>query len=125
MANIFTTDILCMAITNRFAYAHFTEDKTSVPCPIVSIATGGDSLKFAIDFRWQERDQPYMDYVIRTLIEFKPDGNFQILKAEGHGDLSDWVEGWWGNDALFTDELASMCIHDFNEAHSDQLLSQD
>jgi hypothetical protein len=119
MANAFTTDLLSMAITSRFAYANFTEDKTSTPCPITNIATMGDDLKFTIDFRWRERDLPYSDYFIRIDIEFKPDGWYRILNAEGHGDLSDWVDGWQ-RLALFTDELADMCIWDFNEAHSDQ-----
>ncbi len=123
MANVFTTDILSMAITNRFAYAHFTEDKTGVPCPVTSVRWIRDGLTFGIDFKWEERDQPYPDYMIRILIEFRPNGEFRILKAEGHGDLSDWCDGWRGKDTLFTDELASMCIYDFNEAYSDQVLN--
>jgi len=129
MANTFTTDLLSMAITSRFAYAHSSQ--TGVPCPITNIATMGDDLKFTIDFRWQERDLPYSDYFIRIHIEFKPDGWYRILNAEGYGDLSDWVEnskyssfGWRGKDSLFTDELADMCIWDFLEAHSAQVLDE-
>jgi hypothetical protein len=124
--NVFTTDLLRMAITSNFAYVHFTEDKTGVPCPIASVrwirAGSGNELTFAIDFTWQEWHQPYPDYVIRTLIEFKPNGDFRIHKAEGHSDLSDWVEGWKGAAGIITDELASMCICDFNKAYSDQVL---
>ena len=130
MANAFTTDILSMAIRSRFAYAHFTEDKTGVPCPIINIATMGDDLKFTIDFRWEERDQPYPDYFIRTEIEFVPNGDFRILKVEAHGETSHWVAPYKprptgrGLSAPLTDVLASMCIWDFNEAHAAQVLDE-
>ena len=120
--NVFTTDLLRMAITSNFAYVHFTEDKTGVPCPITHIEAMGDNLMFTINFKWHDFDQPYPDYVIHCLVEFKPNGDFRIHKAEGHSDLSDWVEGWKGAAGIITDELADMCICDFNEAHSDQVL---
>jgi|3_EtaG_2_1085321.scaffolds.fasta_scaffold49873_2 hypothetical protein len=136
MPNTFTTDLLRTAITNRFAHAYFTEDKTGVPCPITSVrwirAGSGNELTFAIDFTWQEWHQPYPDYVIRIRIEFRPCGGFRILRADGHGSerwpdrlirtdgLADWIGGWRSTDTCFIDELASMCICDFHEAHSDQ-----
>jgi len=146
MANTFTTELLRTAITGRFAYVNFDEDNTTairVPRPGTSVrwirAASGNDLTFAIDFRWRQQDQPYPDYVINTLIEFTPTGDFRFLKADGHGDLSEWVCGWWGNagafiDELrnapyirpelfrlnhFIDELATMCICDFLEAHKE------